>query len=60
MTRDADAAQVERVSTAVRLPSDLHERLIVQSRRRDVAVNFLITKAVERALSAWEEQNLDA
>jgi predicted HicB family RNase H-like nuclease len=48
----------DRVSTAIRLDRDTHERLAKQAERRDVSVNWLITKAVERALPAWEEQDL--
>lgn len=57
--RAAKAAQGGRTSTAIRLDSELHLRLQREAERRDVSVNWLITKAVERALPAWEEQNLD-
>jgi predicted HicB family RNase H-like nuclease len=36
-----------RVTTAVRLPPALHEQLQQEAAAREVAVNFLIVKAVE-------------
>lgn len=39
-----------RVSTAVRLPETLHARLVEAAEMRDVSVNYLITRAVERFL----------
>jgi predicted transcriptional regulator len=35
------------VSTAVRLPADLHAELQRQAHERDVSVNYLVTKAVD-------------
>jgi len=35
-----------RVSTAVRLPEELHAELQRQANERDVSVNFLVTRAV--------------
>ncbi len=46
----------KRVSTAVRLPADLHRRLVAQAEQRDVSVNLLVTKALERVLPTWEQQ----
>lgn len=46
----ARRASIERVSTAVRLPVDLHAELQRQADSRDVSVNFLVTRAVARYL----------
>jgi hypothetical protein len=43
-------ASNRRVSTAVRLPSELHAELQRQAHERDVSVNFLITRAVDHYL----------
>ena len=40
----------ERVTTAVRLPEELHRRLQDAADERDVSVNLLVVKAVERYL----------
>lgn len=40
----------KRVSTAVRLPKELHAELQRQAYERDVSVNFLVTRAVDRYL----------
>lgn len=40
-----------RVSTAIRLRPDLHEALAVAAQERDVSMNFLVNRAVERFLS---------
>lgn len=40
----------DRVATAVRLPVDLHNRLIGAADERDVSVNYLVVKAVARYL----------
>jgi len=37
----------KRITTAVRLPEDIHERLRDAADERDVSVNYLITKAVD-------------
>lgn len=39
-----------RVTTAVRLPEALHQRLQEAARQRDVSVNLLVVKAIERHL----------
>lgn len=39
-----------RVSTAIRLPADLHAELQGCAEERDVSVNFLVTRAVEHYL----------
>lgn len=39
-----------RTSTGVRLPDDLHERLIAAATERDVSANFLVGKAVAQFL----------
>ena len=39
-----------RVSTAVRLPAELHAELQRQANERDVSVNFLVTRAVDHYL----------
>lgn len=41
-----------RVSTAVRLPAELHAELQRQAEERDVSVNFLVTRAVAHYLRA--------
>ena len=41
-----------RVNTALRLPVELHERLKAEASERDVSVNWLVTRAVERYLAA--------
>ena len=43
---------VPRVSTAVRLPADLHTELQQQATEREVSVNFLVTRAVLHYLKA--------
>jgi hypothetical protein len=48
----------DRVATQFRLPAEMRERLEREAARRDVSINWLITRAVERALPAWEEQEL--
>lgn len=41
-----------RVSTAVRLPAELHAELHQQAAEREVSVNFLVTRAVAHYLKA--------
>jgi len=41
-----------RITTALRLPRPLHARLKVEADERDVSVNWLITRAIERYLDA--------
>ena len=43
---------VGRVSTAVRLPEDLHAELQRQASEREVSVNFLVTRAIDHYLRA--------
>lgn len=40
----------DRVTTAVRLPRDLHERLHDEAEARELAVNFLVVRAIEHYL----------
>lgn len=40
----------KRVTTAVRLPEDLHQRLKDAAEERDVSVNLIVTKAVAQYL----------
>ncbi|MGI8796789.1 MAG: toxin-antitoxin system HicB family antitoxin [Acidimicrobiia bacterium] len=40
----------QRVTTAVRIPESTHEKLREEARERDVSVNYLIVRAVERYL----------
>lgn len=40
----------KRVTTAVRLPEDLHDRLHMAADERDVSVNLLVTRAVSEYL----------
>jgi predicted HicB family RNase H-like nuclease len=42
----------KRIATAVRLPEDLHDELQRQADRRDVSVNFLVVRAVQRYLES--------
>jgi len=39
-----------RVTTGVRLPTSLHDKLSTAARERDVSVNLLVNKAVEAYL----------
>lgn len=41
----------QRVTTAVRLPESIHDRLREEAHERDVSVNFLINRAVDQYLS---------
>lgn len=41
-----------RVSTAVRLPQDLHAELQRHASEREVSVNYLVTRAVDHYLRA--------
>lgn len=36
----------DRVSTSIRLPVDLHQRLSVAAEEREVSVNYLVNKAI--------------
>jgi hypothetical protein len=40
----------QRVTTAIRLPESLHSQLRETARERDVSVNYLVVRAVERYL----------
>ncbi len=40
-------SKAPRVTTAVRLPADLHARLQEAADERDLSVNFLVIKAIE-------------
>lgn len=44
-----------RVQTSLRLPDTLHARLQIQSGKRDLSVNWLVTKAIELYLERLEE-----
>jgi predicted HicB family RNase H-like nuclease len=39
-----------RISTAIRLPESLHERLKREALERDVSVNYLINRAIAQYL----------
>lgn len=39
-----------RITTAVRLPAPIHERLKEAAEERDLSVNYLVVKAVEEFL----------
>ena len=41
-----------RVATAVRIPEDLHRELQQAADTRDVSVNFLVVRAIERYLES--------
>lgn len=43
---------IGRVSTAVRLPENLHAELQRQASEREVSVNYLVTRAVDHYLRA--------
>lgn len=47
--------QEERVSTAVRLPRDLHDRLKGCAEDRDVSANWLLTRALSTFLDSLQE-----
>lgn len=47
----------KRIATAVRLPEDLHDELQRQADRRDVSVNFLVVRAVQRYLESAPDPN---
>ncbi len=36
----------DRVSTSIRLPVDLHQRLSVAAEERELSVNYLVNKAI--------------
>lgn len=40
----------DRVSTAIRLPADLHDRAKVVAQDRDTSINHLVVKALARYL----------
>lgn len=42
----------KRVSTAVRVPEALHARLDATATERDVSINYLVVRAIERYLDA--------
>ncbi len=46
------ARPTSRVSTAVRLPAELHAELQQRAEEREVSVNFLVTRAVAHYLKA--------
>ena len=50
----------DRAAVSIRLPRDVHQRLVAQADRRDVSVSFLAGKAIERALAKWEQQEIEA
>lgn len=52
------ASESARVSTAIRFDPLLHKRLLAEAERRDVSVNYLVSRACERALERWEGQEL--
>lgn len=44
-----------RVQTSFRLPEDTFARLQIQASRRDLSVNWIVTKAIELFLERLEE-----
>ena len=40
----------QRLTTAIRLPEDLHRRLREAADERDLSINYLVVKAVEEFL----------
>lgn len=47
-----------RVTTAVRLPEDLHRKLQEHAEMRDVSVNWLVTRAVEQFIDQLPPREL--
>lgn len=50
--------QEERVSTNIRIPRSIHERLISEAERREVSLTLITEKAIERYLPILEAQEL--
>ena len=48
----------DRVQMQIRLPASVRKRLEKESERRTVSKNFLVEKAIEDALAAWENEAL--
>lgn len=48
----------KRVQTAVRLPKELHARLVQTAEERDVSVSYLMTKAAKLYLDQLEKRPL--
>lgn len=42
----------KRISTAIRFPVEMHARLDTAATERDVSINYLVVRAVERYLDA--------
>ncbi len=42
----------KRVTTAIRIPEDLHARLDATATERDVSINYLVVRAIERYLDS--------
>lgn len=42
----------DRVTTAIRFPKDIHERLLEEAERRELAINYMVTRAVTHYLDA--------
>ena len=47
----APARKRERTATAVRFPPEMHDALVEAAYDRDVSLNFLVVRAVERPAS---------
>lgn len=43
-------AKKKRLTTGIRFPEDLHERLKTAAEERDLSINYLVVKAVEEFL----------
>lgn len=41
------------------LDDDVHARLSAEAERRDVAMSYLVVRAIQRMLPLWEQQDLD-
>ncbi len=54
MTAKIDAQDGDRLTTSIRLPKAMIERLDEQATSREVGRNWLITRAVERYLDHLE------
>jgi predicted transcriptional regulator len=50
MEAEQSSGSRDRVTTAIRLPAELHDRLREAADERDLSINYLVVKAVEEFL----------
>lgn len=43
-------ARRERLTTAIRFPTEVHAQLVKESEKRDLSINWLVNRAVEEFL----------